>query len=88
MLDAGEQVTTPDGHSGRIVVAVSHMAADALAGIDENEVVVRSVLLPGGEVRWYADHTLKPLTWAAPPPSDADEALEIPAGTSGAKRLP
>ena len=49
--------------SGRIVTAVSHRTSDAYASFDENQIVVRSVLLPGGEVRWYADSALTPLAW-------------------------
>jgi len=63
MLETGQLVTTADGHSGRIVTAVSHATADAYASIDENHVVVRSVLLSSGEIRWYADTALTPLAW-------------------------
>lgn len=73
MLESGQQVMTPDGRSGRIVTAVAHAAADAYAAIDENQVVVRTVLLPGGEVRWYANQSLTPLTWDPPAAADADE---------------
>jgi hypothetical protein len=58
-MDAGQQVTTADGRSGRIV-ALADTAAH-LPG-DDNRPAVSAVLLDNGEVRWYVESALTPLT--------------------------
>jgi len=59
-METGQQVTTPDGRCGRIV---------AMGGIEAHTPEhdagpVSAVLLDDGEVRWYVESALTPLTWA------------------------
>ena len=70
MLELGQLVTTTDGHSGRLVNAVSAGSGRADELLD-GHVPVRSVLLPGGEVRWYVEAAITPLTLTG---ADADQS--------------
>ena len=70
MLQPGQPVETPNGQSGR-VMRLRARGVNLHATIDESDIAVRAVLLTGGEVRWYADVALQPLTWA-PPTEDVE----------------
>jgi hypothetical protein len=54
-MDAGQQVTTSDGRSGRIVAVAD---TEAQASGDDTRPTVSAVLVTGGEVRWYVESAL------------------------------
>ena len=60
-METGQHVKTPDGRSGRIVAVAG---IEAHRSQDEARAAVSAVLLDDGEVRWYVEGALTPLTWA------------------------
>jgi len=60
-METGQQITTLDGRSGRIVAGAG---IEAHRSEDDARAAVSAVLLDDGEVRWYVESALTPLTWA------------------------
>jgi hypothetical protein len=61
MFGAGQQVVTPDGAVGRVLaLAGEHVSRRMYVG--DICVPASVVLLDSGEMRWFADSDLQPLT--------------------------
>ena len=70
MFWAGQQVVTPDGSVGRILALGGDRVSRRMY-VDDICVPASVVLLESGEMRWFADGDLQPLTSVH---ADASEA--------------
>ena len=62
MLAIGQLVATPIGERGRIVT----LSGSHFVSLEENSLKVRAVLMASGEVRLFAEASLRPLTHIEP----------------------